>query len=89
MKYSINRSVTTAKILFIKIYFCAQLVIVSVALPMLYYAGVSHNVASDKNNNNDTKQKHLIITNKGSKRLATNENAGNEIVKYNPAFWEI
>ena len=86
MKYSINRSVTTAKILFIKIYFCAQLVIVSVALPMLYYLGVSHNIAS---NNNDTKQKHLIITNKGSKRLATNENAGNEIVKYNPAFWEI
>jgi hypothetical protein len=46
-----------------KLLFCSQLIIVTMALPSLYYVGVTHNTPKKK----DAQNKHMIMTNKGKK----------------------
>ena len=69
-----------------KIFFCSQLVTISLALPSLYYVGISHHNQSDEN----TSTKRIIITNKGKKILASEERtADNTLIKYSAAFLKI
>ena len=64
-----------------KIFFCSQVIIISSALPSLFYVGITHN--------NELKpKKHLLITNKGKKTLVSAEEAGGTI-KSSPAFMHL
>lgn len=51
-----------------KTLFWGQIIIISMALPTLYYVGVTYNT---------DKEKHLIMTNKGKKTIVSEEKAGN------------
>ena len=79
-----KHSTTTVKALqnlITKIFFCSQLIIISSALPSLFYVGITHN-------NERKTEKHLLITNKGKRTLVSAEEAGGDI-KSSPAFMHI
>ncbi|HUS01425.1 MAG TPA: hypothetical protein VMY77_06850 [Chitinophagaceae bacterium] len=61
-----------------KIFFCSQVIIISSALPSLFYIGITHN-------NESKPKKHLLITNKGKKTLVSAEKAG-KIITYSTAL---
>lgn len=66
-----------------KIFFCSQVIIISLALPSLFYVGITYN-----NDNESMPKKHLLITNKGKKTFVSAEEAG-EAVRYSPALMHI
>ena len=62
-----------------KTFFWAQIIIISLAVPSLYYVGITYN-------NDKVQEKHLLITNKGKKTLASEEKTAGNIIKYVPAI---
>ena len=70
MKHSISNSTATLKNLSIKLLFCTQVLVISLALPSLYYVGISYNEEKQK--------KHFKLTNKGKKTLVFDEKANSE-----------
>jgi len=70
MKHSISNLSSTLKSLTIKILFCSQLLVISLALPSLYYVGISYNEGKQK--------KHIKLTNKGKKTFVYDENANRD-----------
>ncbi len=75
MKHSTSMSKTRLKNVAVKVFSCSQIIVLSVAIPLLYYTGITYN------NVNNHKQ-HLIKTNKGKKMFATSEKINNKTVKY-------
>lgn len=83
MKQSTNNLKTALKNSILKIAFCGQLLIISFAIPFLYYVSVT-------TNNETTPTKHLkVITNKGKKALAAEEKTGSEGTIHFPCFLHI
>jgi hypothetical protein len=80
MKQSTN-TLRSLQNLVTKVFFCSQLIIISSALPSLFYVGITHN-------NEKRAAKHLLITNKGKRTLVSAEEAGGTI-KYSPAFMHV
>ncbi len=64
MKQSNNQLSTTLGTFFKKALFIGQMMIISLSLPSLYYAGISYN------NNEPAAKKHMTMTNKGKRILA-------------------
>ena len=67
MKNSISNLTATLKHVSIKLLFCAQVLVISLALPSLYYMSVSYDEVQQK--------KHYKLTNKGKKTLVFDEKA--------------
>lgn len=70
MKNSISNVTATLKYLSIKLLFCSQVLIASLALPSLYYVGITYNEGKQK--------KHYKLTNKGKKTLVYDEKANRD-----------
>ena len=83
MKHSINNLSSTLLNGMKKLFFCSQVIIISLAVPSLFYVGISYN-------NDIAVKKHLILTNKGKKFLASdNEERNERTIKYSAAFMQI
>ena len=83
MKKSTNNLTSALRGAIKKLFFCSQLFIISLSLPSLFYVGISYNTEIPQ-------QKHLILTNKGTRFLATGNEEGTEkISKYSPAFLQL
>ena len=65
MKHSISHLTATLKHVSIKVLFCGQVLILSLALPSLFYVGISYNEGKQKT--------HYKLTNKGKKTLVYDE----------------
>ena len=70
MKHSISNLTATLKNLSIKLLFCGQVLIITLALPSLYYVGISYNEGKQKS--------HYKLTNKGKKTLVYDEKANRD-----------
>ena len=82
MKQSTNNLSSVLPSAMKKLFFCGQLLIISLSLPSLFYAGISYNTKSPQ-------QKHML-TNKGKKFLATGKVEETEkTIKYSPAFLQL
>ena len=82
MKHSTNTLKTVFKNSILKIAFCSQVLLISFAIPLLYYVSVTTNT--------EAPQKHLkVITNKGKKALVADERTGNEATVQFPGFLHI
>lgn len=66
MKHSIS-NLAAVKHISVKLLFCGQVLILSLALPSLFYVGISYNEGKQKN--------HYKLTNKGKKTLVYDEKA--------------
>lgn len=67
MKHSTNNLKTVFTNSIVKIAFCTQLMIASLAVPFLYYVGVTTSTGTQP-------EKHVrVITNKGKKVMAADE----------------
>lgn len=82
MKKSTNNLTSVLPNAMKKLFFCSQLLIISLSLPSLFYAGISYNTEKPQ-------QKHLMLTNKGKKFLATGKEGNENIIKYFPAFLQL
>ena len=80
MKHSASNFNKALQDLIRKIFFCSQLIIISLALPLLYYVSISYNI--DTTQKNKDVQKHVIMTNKGKKLLVLDKTETNETIKY-------
>lgn len=64
----------------IKLFFCSQLVVTALALPSLFYVGITYNA-----DNETPKGKRITMTNKG-KKIIVMEKAENNNTAIFPAF---
>lgn len=86
MKHSANTLETSLLNGARKIFFCSQLIVISLAIPSLFYVGISHNHDAVE----ARPKQHIIITNKGKKILASDERTADvTITKYSDAFLKI
>ncbi|MDB5200454.1 MAG: hypothetical protein JWO92_2417 [Chitinophagaceae bacterium] len=82
MKHSTNNLITALKSFVMKVAFCSQLLLISLALPSLFYVGITYN-------NEGLQKKNLHLTNKGKKILATDKGENEKTIKYFPAFLQL